>query len=214
MTGTVECRYYGRDFSAEEMALLRAADRRPSAAEPPRPVEGVLPAHPLAQARWRAQGHDGQGDHAGHAQGRPDRAAGAEVAAEPAKADRLRTGNRAAAVPGAGYPRRGPSARPADRRSRHPGGQALERVRRPLPLSRLQQPWSAPRCATPSTTERAGRSPCSASPPPRGSSPRATPSSDGRRNCARRTYPSSSTTRGSSSCPGSRSPTSARTSSP
>ena len=24
MTGAVECRYYGRDFSAEEMALLRA----------------------------------------------------------------------------------------------------------------------------------------------------------------------------------------------
>ena len=24
MTGLVECRYYGRDFTAEEMALLRA----------------------------------------------------------------------------------------------------------------------------------------------------------------------------------------------
>ena len=24
MTGAVECRYYGRDFTAEEMALLRA----------------------------------------------------------------------------------------------------------------------------------------------------------------------------------------------
>ena len=41
------------------------------------------------------------------------------------------------------------------------------------------RPWSAPRCATPSTTATAGRSPCSASPPPRGSSPRATTSSDG-----------------------------------
>ena len=35
------------------------------------------------------------------------------------------------------------------------------------------RPWSAPRCATPSMTETAGRSPCSASLPPRGSSPRA-----------------------------------------
>ena len=28
MTGEIECRYYGRDFSAGEMALLRAPDRR------------------------------------------------------------------------------------------------------------------------------------------------------------------------------------------
>ena len=57
--------------------------------------------------------------------------------------------------------------------------------------------WSAPRCAMPSMTETAGHSPCSASPPPRGSLPRATPSSDGHGNCARRTFPSWSTTRGS-----------------
>ena len=50
--------------------------------------------------------------------------------------------------------------------------------------------------------------------PPSGSSPRATTSSDGRRNCARRTSRWWSTIRGSSSCPGSKSPTSARTSSP
>ena len=86
----------------------------------------------------------------------------------------------------------------------------MERVRRPLPLSRLQDPRSAPRCATPSTTEAAGPSPCSASALPRGSSPLETASSVGRRNCARRTSPSWSTTRGSSSCPGSRSPTWAR----
>ena len=49
---------------------------------------------------------------------------------------------------------------------------------------------------------------------PRGSSPRATASSDGHRSCARRISHLWSTTRGSSSCPGSRSPTSARTSSP
>ena len=41
---------------------------------------------------------------------------------------------------------------------------------------------------------------------PRGSSPRATASSDGRRSCARRISHLWSTTRGSSSCPGSRSP--------
>ena len=29
MTGAVECRYYGRDFTPEEMALLRAGRRPP-----------------------------------------------------------------------------------------------------------------------------------------------------------------------------------------
>ena len=57
-------------------------------------------------------------------------------------------------------------------------------------------------------------SPCSASPPPHGCSPRATASSDGRRDSARRTSPSSSTTRDSSSCPGSISSISAGTSLP
>ena len=37
-----ECRYYGRDFSAEEMALLSLIAGRP---EPLRPVESVLPAY-------------------------------------------------------------------------------------------------------------------------------------------------------------------------
>ena len=35
MTGTIECRYYGRDFTAQEMALLRAliaADPQPTRA--------------------------------------------------------------------------------------------------------------------------------------------------------------------------------------
>ena len=27
MTGAIECRYYGRDFTADEMALLRALTR-------------------------------------------------------------------------------------------------------------------------------------------------------------------------------------------
>ena len=37
MTGAVECRYYGRDFTADEMALLRAPDRHRAAAAPCRP---------------------------------------------------------------------------------------------------------------------------------------------------------------------------------
>ena len=37
MTGIIECRYYGRDFTADEMALLRAliaADPQPTRAPP------------------------------------------------------------------------------------------------------------------------------------------------------------------------------------
>ena len=34
VTGAIECRYYSRDFTAGEMALLRA-DRRAAAVEPP-----------------------------------------------------------------------------------------------------------------------------------------------------------------------------------
>ena len=134
MTGAVECRYHGRDFTPGEMALLRAL----IAADPPCPVEGVLPARRLVQARRRAQGHDGPRHHAGHAQGWPDRPAAAEVAAEPAPAHRLRAGHRTAAVPAADNARRGSPARPAHRRARHPRGQAVERVRRPPSLSRLQ----------------------------------------------------------------------------
>ena len=59
MTGAIECRYYGRDFTADEMAPAARPDRRRSAAHPSRPVPRVLPAHRLAQARRRAQGHDG-----------------------------------------------------------------------------------------------------------------------------------------------------------
>ncbi len=52
-TGAVECRYHGRDFTAEEMALLRALIACPRIALPPRPVDRVLPSHRLAQARRR-----------------------------------------------------------------------------------------------------------------------------------------------------------------
>ena len=170
--------------------------------------------HRLVQVRRWAQGHDGQGHHAGHAPRWPGRPAATEAAAEPTRSDRLRTGHRAAAVPGPDIPRRDPPARPAARRTRDPRGHAVERVRRPATTISATRPWSAPRCATPSTTATAGPSPCSASARPRGGSPRATSSSDGRRNCARRTSSLSSTTRGSSFCLGSRSLISARTSLP
>ena len=61
------------------------------------------------------------------------------------------------------------------------------------------------------STVTAGPSPCSASAPRHGSWRHVTASSVGRQNCARRTFPSWSTTRGSSSYPGSPSPTWART---
>ena len=57
---------YGRDFTAEEMALLRAL-----IAVPHRSCRAlskrVLPAHRMAQARRRPQGHDGPRHHARHA---------------------------------------------------------------------------------------------------------------------------------------------------
>ena len=144
MTGAVECRYYGRDFTVEEMALLRAliaAEPQPNRAGA---LAGVLPAHRLAQARRRPQGHDGPGHHARHAPRRRDRPAAAERAAQPAASNRVRTGYRAAAASGPDDPRRGPPARPPPRRARDPRGPALERVRRPLPLSRLQDPGRRP----------------------------------------------------------------------
>ncbi len=70
MTGAVECRYYGRDFTAEEMALLRALIAGP----PP------LNRHALSKELCRRIGWfkpDGGlkdmmarvTDHTGHAQG-------------------------------------------------------------------------------------------------------------------------------------------------
>ena len=99
MTERIECRYHGRDFTAGEMALLRKVDRRTARAQPPSPVEGVLPAHRLVQARRRTQGHDGACHHARHAQGRPHRPAAPEVEAEPARTHRLRTGHQTAPLP-------------------------------------------------------------------------------------------------------------------
>ena len=54
MSQPIECRYYGRDFSAEEMAVAARAHRR--AAPLNRFAYVEMPAHRL-QARRRAQGH-------------------------------------------------------------------------------------------------------------------------------------------------------------
>ena len=67
----------------------------PAGAQPPRAVQGVLPAHRLVQGRRRAQEHDGPRGDAGHAQGRAHRTTPAEVAPEPARPDRLRSRRRA-----------------------------------------------------------------------------------------------------------------------
>ena len=74
----------------------------------PGPVDRVLPAHRMAQARRRPQGHDGPRHHARHAPRWPHRAAAAQVATGPAEAHRLRTRHRTAAVLPADDPRRGP----------------------------------------------------------------------------------------------------------
>ena len=55
MTGEVECRYYGRDFTAGEMALLRAL----IAADPP-PNR-----HALSREPEHAGGHSADGMRAG-----------------------------------------------------------------------------------------------------------------------------------------------------
>ena len=133
LSGAVECRYYGRDFTVAEMTLLRTL----IAADPRRLVQGVLPAHRLAQARRRPQGHDGEGRHARHAPGRTHRPAGADRQAGPAQADRLRAPDRTSTVPAADPPRRGAPARYPYRGALHPRGGAVERVHRPIPLPGL-----------------------------------------------------------------------------
>ena len=132
---TLKVRNFGStkvgNFQSQLTGAAARADRGRSAADPRRLVERVLPAHRLVQARRRPQGHDDQGHHAQHAPRRRDRPAAAEGAAGSPRADRLRPGHRATAVPAPNDPRRGPPARPAHCRARHPGREAVERVRRP-----------------------------------------------------------------------------------
>ena len=181
MTGTVECRYYGRDFTAREMALLRALN-----AGPTRLTRHALSAgaHRLGQARRRPQGHDGQSDHAGHASRRL-------IILPPPRWGRGRP-KPIVSGPDTEAPLFPATTtldevRPLDLRTvraRHPGGQTCGTSSSPATTTSATRPWSAPRWAAPPTTATAGRSPCSATQPPRGSSPRATASSAGRRRSA------------------------------
>ena len=133
-----------------------------------------------------------------HAPGRRDRPAAAQGVETRCPPHRVRAGYRS--------PRRirGPTGldevRPltvSTARRQDPRGQAVERVRRPVPLSRATGPWSARRCATPSTTAMAFPSPCSASSTAAWKlAPKGPASSGGPRNCAGRTCPWSSTTPG------------------
>ena len=214
MTGEIECRYYGRDFTAGEMALLRA----PIAADP-QPTRAALSREFCRRIGWFKP--DG---------GLKDMMAkvtmlamhrDSVIALPPPKG---RQGRPKPIVFGPDTePPLFPApttlaevrpARPAHRRARHPRGQAVERVRRPLPLSRIQDPGRRPDALRRPRPQRLARrharlqhrrveagaarqlhrmDPAEA---------REEPPSRGR------------TTPGSSSCPGSRSPTWARTSSP
>ena len=194
MTGAVECRYCGRDFTAEEMALLRALIAGPPA----------LNRHRLSKAFCRRIGWF-----------KPDGGL-KDMMARVTMLALHRDGLVALPQPKQRQSRPGPIAfGPDTEPPLFPAPTSFGEIR-PLdlrPVGRLTRegklwnefvaryhylgyriPWSAPRCATPSTTATAGPSPCSASAPPRGGSPRATSSSDGRRNCARRTSPLSPTT--------------------
>ena len=189
MTGRIECRYYGRDFSAEEMALLRALIAGP----PP------LNRHALSKEFCRRIGWfkpDG---------GLKDMMARVTMLAMhrdglivlPPPRGRQ---NRPRPIASLGRTPKRRCSRPRQRSTRSARsicGPSCARLPRassgtsssPATTILDTRPWSAPRCAMPSMTETAGRSPCSASAPPRGSSHRATALSDGCRDCARRTSP-------------------------
>ena len=214
MTGRVECRYYGRDFTAGEMALLRAliaVDPQPTRAGLSRefcrligwfkPDGGLKDM--MARVTMLAMHRDG-------------------LVVLPPPRGRQHRPKPVVFGPDTEPPLLPPpttldEVRPIDLRPvvrEHPRGQAVERVRRPLPLSRLQDPGRRPDALRRPRPKRLARRHARFQQPPRGSSRPATALSDGRRDCARRTSLWWSTTRGSSSCPGSRYPISARTSSP
>ena len=196
VTGAIGCRYYGRDFTAGEMALLRALIAGP----PP------LNRHMLSKEFCRRIGWF-----------KPDGGL-KDMIARVTMLAMHRDGLIALPAPQGRQNRPGPIVfGPDTEPPLFPAPTTLDEVR-PLDLrpvvrgTRESKLWNefvaryhylgyktlvGAQMAMPSMTETAGHSPCSASPPPRGSSPRATPSSDGHGNCARRTFPSWSTTRGS-----------------
>ena len=196
MTGAIKCRYYGRDFTTDEMVLLRAL-----IAADPQPTRAALSREFCRRIGWIKP--DG---------GLKDMMARVTMLAM------HRDGVIALPPPkGRRNPPRpivfGPDTEPP----LFPAPTTLDEVRplemrtivrdtregdcgtssSPVTTTSATRPWSAPRCATPSTTATAGRLPCSASPPPPGSWLRVIALSDGPPNCARRTCRWWSTTRGS-----------------
>ena len=178
MTGEIECRYYGRDFTAGEMALLRAL----IAAEP-RPTRHALSKEFCRRIGWL----------------KPDGGL-KDMMARVAMLAMHRDRDRPAATEGAAEPTQvrssfGPETEPplfpgprhllmrfarstcgaVGRGTRR--GQAVERVHRPLPLSRLQDTGRRPDALRRPRPQRLAASLCSASQPPPGGSPRATSSS-------------------------------------
>ena len=213
MTGAVECRYHGRDFTPGEMALLRAL-----IAGPPAPTRHALSKEFCRRVGWFKP--DG---------GLKDMMARVTMLAmhkdglitlPPPKWRQNRPGPIVFGPDTEPPPFPAPTTldevRPLDLRTVVRGTRAgklwNEFVARHHYLGHTTLVGAQMRYAV---HDRDG-TPIAmlGSAPPPGSSPRATTSSDGRRNCARRTSRWWSTIRGSSSCPGSKSPTSARTSSP
>ena len=150
MSGVIECRYYGRDFTANEMALLRtliagppALNRHALSKEFCRRIGWVKPDGGLkdmmARVTMLAMHRDGV------------------IALPPPKG---RQGRPKPIVFGPDTepplfpaPTALDAVRPLEVRTIVRGtreGRLWKRVHRPLPLPRIQGPWSAPRCATPS----------------------------------------------------------------
>ena len=165
MTGSVECRYHGRDFTADEMALLRALIAGPPA----------LNRHALSKEFCRRIGwykaDGGLKDMMarvvmlGHAQ----RRGGSKLPPPkwprpPRRPTTFGPDTEPPLPPPPDTLQAVPPAQPATDRRLQPRGQALERVRRPATTTSATRPWSAPRCATPCTPTTARRWPCSASP--------------------------------------------------
>ena len=199
MTGAIECRYYGRDFTADEMALLRAL-----IAADPQPTRAALSREFCRRIGW-FKPDGGLKDMmakvtmlAMHRDGvitlpPPKGTAG------PAQADRLRTGYRTAALFPA--PTTLDEVRPLEMRivvrGTREGSLWNEFVARYHYLG-YKTPGRCPDALRRPRSKRLACSPCSASPPPRGSSLRATTSSDGHGTAAREEPSASwSTTRGS-----------------